>query len=179
MPVLNLLASVSSRLNRLGDRPRSPRLVERELPVGRAHHRVRLHAEKLPVGGVDPRFHGLRCEHLRRAYALCERTRVLDGLYVALADELGCSRHHRSATDNGHRALRRSDPVVVKAGAIPVRNTPLPVLVVHSETTSIRTWTWAAKAEMSATSEVSTSTTALATSAATRSTATATVVSGP
>ena len=45
-------------------------------------------------------------------------------------------RHHRSATGNGHRALRRSDPVVVKAGAIPVRNTPLPVLVVHSETTS-------------------------------------------
>ena len=92
---------------------------------------------------------------------------MLDGLYVALADELGCSRHHRSATGNGHRALRRSDPVVVKAGAIPVRNTPLPVLVVHSETTSIRTWTWAAKAEMSATSKVSTSTTALATSAAT------------
>ena len=29
--------------------------------------------------------------HLRRAYALRERIRVLDGLYVALADELGCS----------------------------------------------------------------------------------------
>ena len=29
--------------------------------------------------------------HLRRAYALLERIRVLDGLYVALADELGCT----------------------------------------------------------------------------------------
>ncbi len=29
--------------------------------------------------------------HLRRAYALRERIRVLDGLYVALADELGCA----------------------------------------------------------------------------------------
>ena len=29
--------------------------------------------------------------HLRRAYALRERIRVLDGLYVALADELGCT----------------------------------------------------------------------------------------
>lgn len=29
--------------------------------------------------------------HLRRAYALRERIRVLDGLYVALADEVGCA----------------------------------------------------------------------------------------
>lgn len=28
--------------------------------------------------------------HVRRAYALRERIRVLDGLYVVLADELGC-----------------------------------------------------------------------------------------
>ncbi len=29
--------------------------------------------------------------HLRRAFAIRERIRVLDGLYVALADELGCA----------------------------------------------------------------------------------------
>lgn len=29
--------------------------------------------------------------HLRRAYALRERMRILDGLCVALADELGCT----------------------------------------------------------------------------------------
>lgn len=29
-------------------------------------------------------------EHLRRAYELRERVRVVDGLYVALAEDLGC-----------------------------------------------------------------------------------------
>ena len=74
------------------------------------------------------------------------------------------SGHHGPATGSGYRAVRRPDPVVAKAGTVHVPNTPLPVLVVvHNVATSIRTWTWAARTEMPATSEVSTSTTAPAT----------------
>lgn len=56
-------------------------------------------ASALPQRLVPP-----TAAHLQRAFTLRERIRVLDGLYVALAEELGCA---LVTTDS---RLRRADP---------------------------------------------------------------------
>lgn len=41
--------------------------------------------------GLPQELVAIGADHVRRAYALRERIQVLDGLYVALADQLGCA----------------------------------------------------------------------------------------
>ncbi len=53
---------------------------------------------------VRQRFVAPTLAHLQRAFTLRQRVRVLDGLYVALAEELGCD---LVTTD---RRLARTDP---------------------------------------------------------------------
>lgn len=61
--------------------------------------------------------------HLRRAFALRERIRVVDGIYVALADELGCAlvtTDRRLATANAPCEVRTPPAPPGGGAAVPV-----------------------------------------------------------